>query len=364
MTAEIAKALRVVLALANRLEESGKFRAAAALDGAAMIMKKAAMDRLPALSIDLWSDEQLGEVLNTPELAEKLAGKVEEIKVMPGVSLNMLAAAVMRALRAGIKVPEEVMARAVDELKKFPKLMGKIGPERKPQGLTEVGPAREMGWWGIWLYGQPLGFVDSKSSAWLVKNRLANRFSEDPESAGIWFKRNMAAILEHEIQRQLSTAGHAEWFTTRPDKIPTDTKALRQMMGPGSSRERKKLIEKAVDVFKTPEDFEPSKESVITTGSPDPDTKESAKWDKTYHESGLSADEGNTFGNQANASYRRSRKAAEDFVQPWADEINRKTDLEHPEHEYMEEMEKESSFPPMARKRRVKSPPLSMRKGR
>jgi hypothetical protein len=280
------------------------------------------MNTLP-IHVDpsMWTDEQIAEILRNKVLLETLRDDRTEVSRPTGA---------IGRLRAFL---EEASKRRM----------------LKPR---DIGEWRERGIWGLWLYGDPIGFFHDEGAANLSKQRIVNMLASGGTKTLPITMTQFESMIDDELQASLSSEAYDLWH--RGIGKTRDLEVWKSINGPLSSDQRRRLAEKSLDIKKAPREFKPFPEAFVGGGFPTEEEMDSALRSKGNATSGELESE---IANQSWDSEVVGRHATHRFVQPWADELNREANPEHPEHEFM--VKKESLLP--LSKRVPRRPPLSKR---
>jgi len=261
------------------------------------------LERLPIMPVEMWTDFQLNQAVNQPDLFEKEKDKFEKVK-------------------------QEIAKR-----------LGKRG--LKP---AEIGNWREHGWWAVYFAGLLIGFTNNDSNAQLIKLQMVNRFAEQ----GI---NGLEGVIKDEIQNDVSSRmvgeladnliGHYSYEDIQ-DMSGSDIRETvnKILNSPNYKGDRKKFIENSLSIFKMPQEFElegnsravikggiPTNENYIGSRDEIDNIYESSDIDESYE--GLRK----TFENQGNESFRKGFEAEGEFVQRHVEEEKRKLEGHYPEEE-------------------------------
>lgn len=252
----VAKKARLdkLIFVANKLDQEGNFSAAVYIDK--QIQKLAAeitlekLERLPIMPVEMWTDFQLTQAANQPELFEGQEGKLEEVKKEVA----------KRMQRKGIKAPD-------------------------------IGKWRDYGWWGLWFMGLPLGYLNNGSALNLIKQNLVNRFAEQgleglmgsALSKALKGAKIPIIIIDNATKKVLSEEEYSDMLSgNRQAPYMEYFKQANEyadslLNNPNFKDERRECLEKALDVKKMHENFEePYKDAIITGGVPTQNNYEGA----------------------------------------------------------------------------------------
>lgn len=179
----------------------------------------------------------------------------------------------------------------------------------------------------------PLGFVNNKSAAELIRSRIIRDFVRDGTAPGGQYppthfsmaRQGMAALYDPEewerLQGHLSTDEEAkvekQWKRAK-ELAEQELKDL--LHHPLRRGKRKEFAEKHVRTFKAPGDFQPSKESVVSGGLPTEDNTSSAWEDSERPEYKRQFDK--------DLDVRRAGTAKEEFIQDAARTVTKRLKAE------------------------------------
>lgn len=273
--------LEKLIIIANKLDEEGNFKTAAYVDkyiqrlAAEIILEK--LERLPILPTEMWTDFQLTQVLNQPELFKGQEAKIEEVK------------------------------------KELEKRMAQKGV--KP---ADIGKWREYGWWALWFNGDPLGFLNNASSIALIKNNVVNRFAEQ----GLKGLRGTSLhdIYDYIADSLVVNIGKKLGYDEALPHLNIGGDLDELLNSPNFKEERKKYLDEALSVGKMHPDFEnPNPDSIIAGGMPTPENSDAAmdEWEGMVEHAEYIDDWDDILrevGEQARESYNKGKDAADKFV--------------------------------------------------
>lgn len=146
----------------------------------------------------------------------------------------------------------------------------------------------EKGWWLIFLGPMPLGFTNNSSNANLIKERIIKTFIEEgieglkelndtyyhfkyaiEERATDMIAGPSPEIIPYkpyEDQKQLSE--YSKRYSDGREEVEKDLHSLLTGNGDFQKKKREKLIRDLIIINKTPQNYTPPRESVITGGMP------------------------------------------------------------------------------------------------
>lgn len=186
------------------------------------------LNRMPIMPIEMWTTEQLIYVDKHPELA-----KTQEEK--------------------------EKVNKIKDEIKKRLQQA-----QRSPR---EIGKWREYGYWGIWVGGILIGFVDNEAKVGEIKRHIANDFSKGFNQLPDYLKAELGGAVKQQFYDYVYENNLRNISEYRSIKQTFESSLEKLYNDPIFAEKRKKFIESIISSEKAPESVV-TKGAVITGNSP------------------------------------------------------------------------------------------------